>query len=61
MCFVSLEDEFGLVNLVLCPKVFAKARRILREAPLSSVEGKSQREHGTLHLIVWNVAVLRLE
>ncbi|MCB0217069.1 MAG: DNA polymerase III subunit alpha [Chloroflexi bacterium] len=61
ICFVSLEDEFGLVNLVLFPKVYEQHRRLLREAPVLLAEGRVQHEHGSLHLIVQRVLALEPE
>ncbi len=38
--FVTLEDEFGIANLVVWPKVFEAHRRIVMGARLMGVRGK---------------------
>ena len=42
--FVTLEDEFGIANLVVWPKVFEAHRRIVMGARLLGVAGKVQRD-----------------
>ena len=41
---ITLEDEVGLVNLVVWPKVYARYRETIRNAALLLVEGHLQRE-----------------
>ena len=43
MVFISLEDEFGIANLVVWPKVFETYRRIVMGSRLLGVAGKVQR------------------
>jgi len=45
--FVTLEDEFGIANLVVWPKVFEAYRRIVMGARLLGVAGKVQRVDST--------------
>jgi error-prone DNA polymerase len=42
--FVTLEDEFGIANLVVWPKVFEAHRRIIMGSRLLGVAGKVQRD-----------------
>jgi error-prone DNA polymerase len=42
--FVTLEDEFGIANLVVWPRVFEAYRRIVMGARLLGVAGKVQRD-----------------
>ena len=42
--FVTIEDEHGIANLVVWPKVFEAHRRIVMGARLLGVRGKIQRE-----------------
>jgi error-prone DNA polymerase len=42
--FVTLEDEFGIANLVVWPKVFETYRRIVMGARLLGVAGRVQRD-----------------
>ena len=50
--FVTLEDEFGIANLVVWPKVFETHRRIVMGARLLAVSGTVQREGIVIHLVV---------
>ena len=61
IAFVSLEDEFGLVNLILYPAVYPRYRQVLRGAPLVIAEGLVQYEAGALHLIVDRIAGVTLD
>jgi error-prone DNA polymerase len=50
--FMTLEDETGLTNLVLWPKVWAEHRRLAREATLLGCDGRLQRQEGALSVLV---------
>jgi len=45
--FITLEDEFGIANLVIWPKVFETYRRIVMGSRLLGVAGKVQRVDST--------------
>jgi len=45
--FITLEDEFGIANLVVWPKVFEAHRRIVMGSRLLGVAGKVQRVDST--------------
>ena len=45
--FVTLEDEFGIANLVVWPRVFETYRRIVMGSRLLAVAGKVQRVDST--------------
>jgi error-prone DNA polymerase len=49
--FASLEDETGIVNVILWPKVFAAQRRCALESSLLVVEGVLQRRDRVAHVI----------
>jgi error-prone DNA polymerase len=49
--FVTLEDEVGIANLVIWPKVFEAHRRIVMGARLLAVRGHVQREGIVIHLV----------
>ncbi len=49
--FMTLEDETGLVNLVLWTKVFERYPVLARTAGLLGVEGTLQVEQGVVHLV----------
>ena len=57
--FITLEDEFGIANLVVWPKVFEAYRRVIIGARLLGVAGKVQRDQqkdGTDGLVIHIVA-----
>jgi error-prone DNA polymerase len=49
--FASLEDETGIVNIILWPKIFAAQRRCALESSLLVVEGTLQRRDRVAHVI----------
>jgi error-prone DNA polymerase len=51
VCFITLEDESGVANLVVMPDVFAKYRRVIMSARLLAVHGRIQKSpEGIVHL-----------
>jgi len=59
--FITLEDEEGLVNLIVRPNVYERYRGALRDAPLLLVEGRLQREGHALSVLVHRVVALDTE
>ena len=57
--FITLEDEEGLVNLIVRPHVYERHRDTLRNAPLLWVEGRLQREGHAVSVLVRGAAPLR--
>jgi error-prone DNA polymerase len=49
--FVTLEDEDGLVNVVVWRDLGERQRRVLLEARLLAVEGRVESAEGVQHLI----------
>ena len=49
--FLTLEDETGVVNVVLWPALFQRYRPVVMGARLLLVRGKAQRAEGVIHLI----------
>jgi error-prone DNA polymerase len=49
--FVTIEDEHGIANLVVWPKVFEVHRRIVMGSRLLGVRGRIQREGLVIHLV----------
>jgi len=49
-CFVTLEDETGLSNVVVTPKLFEEHRRTVVRSPLLLVEGVLQEEQDVLNV-----------
>ncbi|RFB76624.1 error-prone DNA polymerase [Methylovirgula sp. 4M-Z18] len=54
--FITLEDETGVVNLVVWAKVFERFRRIVLGAVMMGVKGRIQREGEVVHLVVQQVS-----
>lgn len=52
ICFITLEDETGTMNLVVFQKLFDKYRKEIIQSKLLMVEGKLQREGEVVHVIV---------
>ncbi|MBX3500430.1 MAG: error-prone DNA polymerase [Alphaproteobacteria bacterium] len=49
--FATLEDETGIANIVIWPKVFEKHRRVVMTSRLLLVKGRLQREKEVIHLV----------
>ena len=52
ICFITLEDETGTMNLVVFAKLFDQYRKEIIQSKLLMVEGKLQREGEVIHVIV---------
>jgi error-prone DNA polymerase len=52
ICFITVEDEFGIANLVVFEKTFKQYRKEILQSRLLMVEGKLQREGEVVHVIV---------
>ncbi|MEX1239498.1 MAG: error-prone DNA polymerase [Cyclobacteriaceae bacterium] len=52
ICFITLEDETGTMNLVVFQKLFDKYRKEIIQSKLLMVEGRLQREGEVVHVIV---------
>jgi error-prone DNA polymerase len=51
VCFITLEDETGVVNIVLWQDLFQKYRPVVMGSRMLLVRGKVQRAEGVIHLI----------
>ncbi|MFN3615381.1 MAG: OB-fold nucleic acid binding domain-containing protein, partial [Rubrimonas sp.] len=53
VCFVTLEDETGVANLVVWPKVLERFRKVVMAARLIAADGRIQRDprSGVIHLV----------
>ena len=49
--FMTLEDETGIANVIVWPKVFEQYRAIVMSARLVRVCGKLQKADGVTHLV----------
>ncbi|WP_126979116.1 error-prone DNA polymerase [Frigidibacter oleivorans] len=54
VCFITLEDETGVANLVVWPKVMEAFRKVIMTARLMQVTGRIQRDaaSGVTHVVV---------
>ncbi len=55
--FLTLEDETGLVNVIVRPDIYEKFRRVIRTSNTLIIEGKLQKEAGAIDLLaraVWS-------
>jgi len=65
VCFITLEDEFGVANIVVWPKVMTQFRKVVMQSRLLMVEGYVQRDVEIIHVIAQHLedrtdALLRL-
>jgi len=49
--FLTLEDETGLVNVIVNPAIYERYRRVIRSSSALIVEGILQKEHGTIDIV----------
>jgi error-prone DNA polymerase len=57
--FITLEDECGLVNVILRPWVYEKYRQIARLEPFIIVEGMLQKKDGVINIVAEELSSLR--
>ncbi len=51
VCFITLEDETGVANLVVWPTVFEAFRRVIMQSRLIDVRGILQRDADVIHVV----------
>ncbi|MBA2754690.1 MAG: DNA polymerase III subunit alpha, partial [Chloroflexia bacterium] len=49
--FLLLEDEHGLINVIVYPDLYDRERLLVRGEPFLTIEGKVQHRGGTLNLL----------
>ena len=49
-CFLTLEDETGLINVLIEPETYERERRLVRLAPLIVVLGKLERSESVINV-----------
>lgn len=59
--FVTLEDETGLMNLVIKPDVYRRIQRIVRGQSLLWVQGQVQRRDAVVSVLVQDVKALTVQ
>jgi error-prone DNA polymerase len=50
-CFITLEDETGLVNAIVRPRLFEEARLVINLEPALVITGRLQNEQGVIHVM----------
>jgi len=56
--FITLEDESGIANLIIWPRVFERFRKVARLSALLLVRGRVERQGETVHVKVEHLASL---
>ena len=59
--FITLEDEEGMINVVVRPDIYKRYRQVFRLEPLIVVEGAVQKRDGILNIIAQTLIPLRDE
>lgn len=49
--FLTIEDESGIANIIVWPKIFERYRRVVFGARMVAVEGMLQKEQGVIHVV----------
>ncbi|MHC2459903.1 DNA polymerase III alpha subunit [Rhizobium leguminosarum] len=49
--FITIEDETGIANIVVWPKLFERSRRVVLGASMLAINGRIQREGEVVHLV----------
>jgi error-prone DNA polymerase len=55
VCFITLEDESGLITLVIWPDLMEKLRKVIMSAQLMEVRGRIEYDDEVTHVIVTNI------
>lgn len=53
--FLTLEDETGIANVIVWPKMYERYRRAVIAGRLLRVTGQLQREGSVHHLVAWKI------
>ena len=56
--FMTIEDETGVANIIIWPKLFERQRPIIMAARFVAVTGKLQNEAGVIHVVADHLADL---
>jgi error-prone DNA polymerase len=49
--FLNLEDETGLVNVVVSKGCWARFRRVAQESPAMTIRGRLERAEGVINVV----------
>ena len=59
--FMTIEDETGIANIIVWPKIFARNRRIVMTSRFLAVRGRLQRAGLVIHVVAENFVDLTAE
>ncbi|MGB7407389.1 MAG: OB-fold nucleic acid binding domain-containing protein, partial [Pontixanthobacter sp.] len=51
VCFITLEDEGGVINLVIWPDVMERYRKVIMGARMMEVHGRMQKDDDVIHVV----------
>jgi error-prone DNA polymerase len=55
VCFISLEDETGITNVIVWPQLFETERLKIVMEPFLLVVGQVQAREGTIHVVARSI------
>jgi len=55
-CFITLEDETGLANAIVRPRLFEESRLVINLEPALVITGRLQNEKGVIHVMAEQIA-----
>ena len=55
VCFITLEDESGVINLVIWPDLMEKLRKVIMSARMMEVRGRVEYDDEVTHVIVTTI------
>ncbi|MEO6987108.1 MAG: OB-fold nucleic acid binding domain-containing protein, partial [Aquihabitans sp.] len=58
--FLNLEDETGLINVVVSKGCWARFRRVARESPAMTIRGRLESSEGVINVVADHLAPLSL-
>jgi error-prone DNA polymerase len=56
--FISLEDETGIANAIVGPRLFESLRLVITQEPALKITGRLQNQHGVIHVKADQIAAL---
>ena len=58
VCFITVEDETGLANAIVRPKLFEESRLVINLEPALVITGRVQNEQGVIHVLAEAIEAL---
>jgi error-prone DNA polymerase len=59
--FLGLEDETGMLNVVVWPSLYARQRHLIRSRSLVRIRGLLQKQDGAISLVAADVQPFELD